>query len=92
MQEAHHTNFLEGEYLDHRIAFGKLVWCFRIAYGCLYGIHTTANITVPPGQLPSSFFPVIPDGIAFLGLVQILFSAVLIFLFLLAVRNHFRIK
>ena len=59
-------------------------------YGCLYGIYT--DKTVVPDQLPDAFSPVIPDGIAFLGLLQLLYSAVVIFLFLLAVRNHFRIK
>ncbi len=61
-------------------------------YGCLYGIFTDPNTKVEPGRLPAGFTPVIPDSTAFLGLVQVLFSAVLIFLFLLAVRNHFRIK
>ncbi len=59
-------------------------------YGCLYGIYT--DKTVVTGQLPNAFSPVIPDAVAFFGLAQLLFSAVLIFLFLLAVRNHFRIK
>ena len=30
-KRGHHTNFLGGEYLDHRIEGGKLVWCPRIA-------------------------------------------------------------
>ena len=48
---------------------------------CLYGV-----------QSENPFRPVIPDGVSFLGIPQVLFSAVMIFLFLLAVRNHFRIK
>ena len=36
--------------------------------------------------------PAIPDDVAILGVAQNLLSAVLIFLFLLALRNHFRIK
>ncbi|MBL6928040.1 MAG: pentapeptide repeat-containing protein [Rhodospirillales bacterium] len=35
---------------------------------------------------------VFPDAVAYAGLGQTLFSTALIFLFLLAVRNHFRIK
>ena len=38
------------------------------------------------------FLPVVPDSVIVLGIIQTLFSVVLIFLFLLAVRNHFRIK
>ena len=48
---------------------------------CLYGV-----------QSENPFRPIIPDGVSFLGVPQVLFSAVMIFLFLLAVRNHFRIK
>lgn len=47
-------------------------------YACLYGEERGA--------------PLIPDAVAFAGMVQTLLSAALIFLFLLAVRNHFRIK
>ena len=38
------------------------------------------------------FRPIIPDSVAVLGITQTLFSAVMIFLFLLAVRNRFRVK
>lgn len=48
---------------------------------CLYGV-----------QSENPFRPIIPDAVSFLGVPQVLFSAVMIFLFLLAVRNHFRIK
>jgi uncharacterized protein YjbI with pentapeptide repeats len=50
-------------------------------HACLYGIHG--------GGPPES--PVIPDAVDFLGIAQLLVSLVLIFLLLLAVRNHFRI-
>jgi len=48
------------------------------AYACLYGEERGA--------------PLIPDAVAFAGMAQTLLSAPLIFLFLLSVRNHFRIK
>lgn len=38
------------------------------------------------------FRPIIPDSVIVLGIMQTLLSAAMIFLFLLAVRNHFRIK
>ena len=56
-------------------------------YACLYGIHGGGR-----GALPERFTPVIPDLVYYLGMVQTLFSLVLIFLFLLALRNHFRIR
>ena len=52
-------------------------------YACLYGEDQSA---------PVSRRQIIPDAVAFAGFVQAVFSAPLIFLFLLAVRNHFRIK
>jgi hypothetical protein len=52
------------------------------AHYCLYG----ADVEMPSSQ------PRIPDNVAFAGIGQALLSAPLIFLFLLAVRNHFRIK
>jgi Pentapeptide repeats (9 copies) len=58
-------------------------------YACLYGIHGSA---AAGGPLPERFTPIIPDAVDYLGIGQILFSLVLLFLFLLAVRNHFRIK
>lgn len=58
-------------------------------YACLYGVYGTAQT---PGNLDYRFTPVIPDSVMFLGFAQALISAVLIFLFLLAVRNHFRVK
>ena len=47
-------------------------------YACLYGIQESA--------------PVIPYVVTFVGIIQFFVSAVLLFLFLLAVRNNFRIK
>ena len=59
-------------------------------YACLYGIHGGAAMT--PAPLPARFQPVIPDAIAFAGVLQNLWSAVMLFLLFLALRNHFRIK
>jgi len=53
------------------------------AYTCLYGEEGRDTALGPPR---------IPDAVAFWGMAQTLLSAPLIFLFLLAVRNHFRIK
>lgn len=50
-------------------------------YACLYGTFGGDR-----------YLPVIPDAVVYAGLIQTLFSAVMVFLFLLAVRNHFRIK
>ena len=47
-------------------------------YACLYGIQESS--------------PVIPYLVTFVGIIQFIVSAVLLFLFLLAVRNNFRIK
>ena len=47
-------------------------------YACLYGIQESA--------------PVIPYVVSFTSVIQFFVSAVLLFLFFLAVRNHFRIK
>ena len=58
-------------------------------YACLYGIHgESARLAV----LPDRFTPVIPDAVDYLGMVQLVFSILLLFLFLLAVRSHFRIR
>ncbi|MBL6599475.1 MAG: pentapeptide repeat-containing protein [Alphaproteobacteria bacterium] len=50
---------------------------------CLYGVQV---------QVPGSVTPVIPDLVTGLGVLQFLLSAALVFLFGLALRNHFRIK
>ena len=47
-------------------------------YACLYGIHESV--------------PVIPYIVTFASVIQFFVSALLLFLFVLAVRNHFRIK
>ena len=59
-------------------------------YRCLYGVEgaATAGPNFPLERLP----PRIPDRVVVWGVLQTILSAVLIFLFLLAVRNHFRIK
>jgi hypothetical protein len=59
-------------------------------HACLYGVHPAD--AAQPSRLPESFSPVIPDGVTALGFIQHPLSAVLIFLILLAIRNHFRIK
>ena len=59
-------------------------------YACLYGIHGDGAMT--PAPLPARFQPVIPDAIAFAGVLQNLWSAVMLFLLFLALRNHFKIK
>ena len=64
-------------------------------YACLYGIHVDPSKTPPsttPESLTAPFQPVIPDAIAFAGVAQNLWSAVMLFLLFLALRNHFRIK
>ena len=58
-------------------------------YRCLYGVEDSA---ASPGFPESRLPPRIPDRIAFYSVLQTVISAVLIFLLLLAVRNHFRIK
>ncbi len=59
-------------------------------YRCLYGVEADdGNLSA---QQRSRLPPAVPAGVAILGLMQNLYSAGLIFLFLLAVRNHFRIK
>ena len=57
-------------------------------YRCLYGVEGTKNAGFPETRLP----PHIPDNVAVWSFFQTIISAVLIFLFLLALRNHFRIK
>lgn len=51
------------------------------SYGCLYG--NDGKVRLPPTM---------PDAVVFAGIVQTIFSAILIFLFLLGLRNYFRIK
>jgi len=58
-----------------------------LAYACLYGTTSLNAAGAANGDIP-----IIPDSVAYLSIAQTLLSATLIFLFLLAVRNHFRIK
>ncbi len=63
-------------------------------YACLYGIYgnTAAAYARPPTPLPACFQPVIPNAVALADVAQNLWSAIMLFLLLLALRNHFRIK
>lgn len=61
-------------------------------YACLYGIHGQAAQTGPGTELTPGFTPVIPDAVDYLGMGQLVLSILLLFLFLLAVRSHFRIR
>jgi hypothetical protein len=81
-----HLSVQKGLLLPGLVPINKL----NQIYACLYGILPTD--AAQPGQLPTSFSPVIPDGVMALGFLQQPLSAVLIFLLLLAIRNHFRIK
>jgi uncharacterized protein YjbI with pentapeptide repeats len=56
------------------------------AYACLYGDYSDVT------QARFRVIPHIPDAVSVLAIMQSLLSAALIFLFLLAVRNQFRIK
>lgn len=56
-------------------------------YSCLYGVARSYR---DPEM--SQHIPVIPDGVFVASLAQTLISAVLLFLLLLAIRNHFRIR
>ena len=51
-----------------------------------------AQPPAPAGQLPAGVYLDVPDSVIILGIAQHIISAVLLFFFLLAVRNHFRIK
>lgn len=55
---------------------------------CLYGV----DIASTAGRVGGELVPVLPYWVGFYSLVQTFASAVLIFLFLLAVRNMFKIK
>lgn len=59
-------------------------------YRCLYGVESP--VKPENGGQPRRPLPHVPDAVAYLGLLQNLLSAPLIFLFLLALRNHFRIR
>lgn len=59
-------------------------------YLCLYG--TQKDMLLVQDGLPKNFIPIIPYEVAFAGVFQFFVSAVLIFLLVLALRNHFRIR
>ena len=59
-------------------------------YTCLYGLQPSNPFA--QGPLSTGPYPNIPDSVAFLGVLQFFLSAVLIFLFVLAIRNWFRIR
>ncbi len=59
-------------------------------YACLYGIN--AATTGDRATLPAEFTPRIPGWVSYLGVLQLLLSLTLITLFLLALRNQFRIR
>lgn len=71
-------------------------------YACLYGIdtapppsvtdHATAGTAPSAMRLATALRVNIPYRVALYTVLQSVISAVLLFLFLLAVRNHFRIK
>jgi hypothetical protein len=57
-------------------------------FACLYGLDRKLMAEVQGSQLVRR----VPDAVAYAGLAQTLISAVLLFLFLLAMRNQFRIR
>jgi hypothetical protein len=57
-------------------------------YACLYGL--TEGFGSAHGV--KDLVPALPDWVAMYGFLQTAFSAALLFLFLLALRNHFRIR
>ncbi len=57
-------------------------------HACLFGI----DVTTTAGRVGGELVPVVPFGVNLLGLLQTILSAALLFLFLLAVRNMFKIK
>ena len=59
-------------------------------YACLYGVDRDGGSQDRP--MLSGVSAIVPFWITFFGTVQIFVSTVLIFLIVLAVRNHFKIK
>lgn len=59
-------------------------------YACLYGTYAFGATSA--SALSNRLVPVIPDSVSLLGLIQTILSSLLAFLFLLALRNHFRIR
>lgn len=62
----------------------------ELNYACLFNVVT--QHAAPSGKLPSSFHLDVPYSVILLGAAQHIITAVLLFLLLLAIRNHFRIK
>ena len=60
----------------------------QYAEACLYGTHPAAK----DGELPEQFMPVVPESVLWWTAPQLLLSTALIVLFLMAIRNHFRIS
>ncbi len=58
-------------------------------YACLFGVERAERTAVVLGD---QFTPVVPPQISLFTTLQLLLSVALITLFLLAVRNHFRIR
>jgi hypothetical protein len=61
-------------------------------YACLYDVISQSQRTPPAGELPEGFYLDVPSSVIAYGVAQHILSAALLFLFFLAVRNHFRIK
>lgn len=62
----------------------------RRTYGCLYGFVPTVNAADTPATAPR--FPYVPGPVSLASLLQNIISAILIFLFLLALRNLLKLK
>lgn len=63
------------------------------SYACIFGAHfTDSTDSTEPIEPLESFSPIVPDKVVALGFIQRPLSAVWVFLFLLAIRNHFRIR
>jgi hypothetical protein len=60
------------------------------AYACLYGIYDKGSSY--GGLAEQQLIPVIPHAVVFAGIGQSVFSAALVFLLLLALRNQFKIR
>ena len=64
-------------------------------YACLYGVYDELpreQRPYPPEVLPDNFTPIVPTVVSDWAVLQLILSLTLITLFLLAVRNHFRIR
>ena len=61
----------------------------RQIHACLFGLREEAELTPATARI---YQAVIPDIVTVLSMGQFIFSAAMVFLFGLALRNHFRIK